>query len=158
MDRASDSYLDLDHAPYAWYGVKYIGLVSLSLKKHEARGSHLDLGRAPYALYGVKYIGLVSLSLKKHEARGSHLDLDHAPYALYGVKYIDPVSLAHPCIRCRPNLTDYNCSTCTEGYEATSTTNTTCIKPAFRPVPTLPCRVVSYNLYGVKYIGLVSLA
>ena len=43
---ASASHLDLGLAPYVLYGVKYIGLVSLSLK-HVASASHLDLDYAP---------------------------------------------------------------------------------------------------------------
>ena len=62
LKQARDSHLDLGRAPYDLYGVKYIDLVSLSLKKHEASGSHLGLGRAPYVLYGVKYIDLVPLA------------------------------------------------------------------------------------------------
>ena len=52
-DAASNSHLDLRRAPYVLYGVKYIDLVSLSLKKHVASDSRLDLRRAPYVLYGV---------------------------------------------------------------------------------------------------------
>ena len=77
-------------SPYVLYGVKYIDLVSLSLK-HEASGSHLDVDLAPYVLYGVEYIGLVSLVafVPYHS-----LDFIHpTAYVLYGVKYIGLVSL-----------------------------------------------------------------
>ena len=39
--QASDSHLDLIRAPYVLYGVKYIDLVSLSLKKYEASPSQI---------------------------------------------------------------------------------------------------------------------
>ena len=62
------SRLDLHHAPYNLYGVKYIGLVSLSPKQPGFGQPNLDLSCAPYVLYGVKYIDPVSLPASEHNS------------------------------------------------------------------------------------------
>ena len=61
--RSQIATLDLGRASYVSYGVKYIGLVSLTpAHASQAHITNLDLGRAPYVSYGVKYVGLVSLA------------------------------------------------------------------------------------------------
>ena len=55
---ASGAHLDLDRAPYALYGVKYIDLVSL------------DLDRARYVLCRVNYMRLVSLNWERERGNG----------------------------------------------------------------------------------------
>lgn len=49
---------------------------------------------------------------------------------------VTPIAFAPNPVECLwigPNVSDFNCSTCILGYETTSASNTTCIKPGFRP-------------------------
>ena len=43
------------------------------------------------------------------------------------------MALAVECVWVGPFLSDLNCSSCVLGYETTSETNATCVKPEFRP-------------------------
>ena len=122
---ASDSSLDVIRATFFFYGVQYIGPVSLVLLVAVLGDPHIDLIRAPYVLYGGKYIDRVPLALCNlfRPLRTIFAATGSLTAGRAGTSHSGATMRAHACVGCLAVQITRRAKTCPVGARASRSTS-----------------------------------